>query len=87
MVINKEADKKRLALIEEEYKKYNRFNKDNMEALNKIKSSLSKNAVLGVPDELFNIIWEEIKAYLSGSKSAEETAKVIQNKVELYLNE
>ena len=87
MVINKEADKKRLALIEEKYKKYNRFNKDNMEALNEIKNSLSKNTVLGVPDELFNIIWEEIKTYLSGSKSAEETVKVVQNKVDLYLNE
>ncbi len=87
MVINKEADNKRQEAVYEEFKNYNKDSKDAVEATNKIKSSLNKNSALRAPDELFNTIWEEIKAYLSGGKSAEETAKTIQNKVELYLNE
>ncbi|HCJ56480.1 MAG TPA: hypothetical protein DHV55_03165, partial [Clostridiaceae bacterium] len=85
--VNRKADERRVAAFAEELEKYNLLGDDNIEAINDIKNSLNKNAALGVPDELFNTIWEEVKAYLCGSGSAEETAKVIQNKVELYLNE
>lgn len=85
--VNRKADERRIAAFAEELEKYNLLGDDNIEAINDIKNSLNKNAALGVPDELFNTIWEEVKAYLCGSGSAEETAKVIQNKVELYLNE
>ncbi len=38
-------------------------------------------------DELGTIIEEEIRDFMDNKKSAEETAKGIQNKVQLYLNE
>ncbi|SHI74291.1 hypothetical protein SAMN02745176_01181 [Lutispora thermophila DSM 19022] len=37
--------------------------------------------------ELFDIICDGVKAYLNNERSAEEAAKIIQNKAELYLNE
>lgn len=39
------------------------------------------------PEELTNIITEEISAYLGGAKSAEDTAKMLQSRVSLYLAE
>lgn len=85
--VNRKADEKRIAVFDEELEKYNLLGEDNIKAISYIKNSINKNRALGVPDELFNTIWNEIKIYLSGSRSIEETAKVIQNKVELYLNE
>lgn len=85
--VNRKADEKRIAVFAEELEKYNLLGEDNIKAISDIKNSINKNGALGVPDELFNIIWNEIKIYLSSSRSIEETAKVIQNKVELYLNE
>ena len=38
-------------------------------------------------DILYDIIYEEITAFLSGQKSAEETAHVVQSRVSLYLEE
>ncbi|MGI6189659.1 MAG: extracellular solute-binding protein [Caldicoprobacteraceae bacterium] len=37
--------------------------------------------------QLANLIDAEVDEFFSGNRSAEETAKIIQNKVELYLNE
>ncbi len=37
--------------------------------------------------ELRSIIWQELEPFMKNEKSAEETAKVLQNKVELYLQE
>ena len=37
--------------------------------------------------ELRTIIFDEVDAYFSGQKSAEATADVIQNRVEIYLSE
>jgi hypothetical protein len=34
-----------------------------------------------------NIVFEECKYYLSGAKSAEEVARIIQNRVSLYMEE
>lgn len=39
------------------------------------------------PEELTNIITEEISAYLGGARSAEDTAKMLQSRVSLYLAE
>lgn len=39
------------------------------------------------PEELTNIITEEIGTYLGGARSAEETAKMLQSRVSLYLAE
>ncbi|MDT8978838.1 hypothetical protein RQP50_21610 [Paenibacillus sp. chi10] len=38
-------------------------------------------------DKLYSIVGEEAKSYFSGQKSAEEVAKLIQNRVTTYLNE
>lgn len=38
-------------------------------------------------DELFNIIMEEADSYFSSDKTLDETARVIQRKVQLYLDE
>ncbi|WP_289355404.1 extracellular solute-binding protein [Paenibacillus sp. S-12] len=38
-------------------------------------------------DKLFSIVKEESKSYFSGRKSAQEAAKLIQNRVTTYLNE
>ncbi|MGE5632844.1 MAG: ABC transporter substrate-binding protein [Caulobacteraceae bacterium] len=37
--------------------------------------------------ELRSIIWQELEPFMKNEKSAEETAKALQNKVELYLRE
>ena len=39
------------------------------------------------PEELTNIISEEIGTYLGGARSAEETAKMLQSRVSIYLAE
>lgn len=39
------------------------------------------------PEELINIIIEEIDSYLGGARSAEETAEMLQSRVSLYLAE
>ncbi len=38
-------------------------------------------------ENISNIIKEESDLYFSGSKSADETASVIQSRVSIYLNE
>ena len=37
-------------------------------------------------DEIMNIVSEDIEAYFSGQKSAEEVAAVIQNRAQLYID-
>ena len=39
------------------------------------------------PEALTNIITEEIGTYLGGARSAEDTAKMLQSRVSLYLAE
>ena len=38
-------------------------------------------------EQLFRIIYEEADACFSGQKSAEEAARLVQNRVQTYLNE
>lgn len=38
-------------------------------------------------DEIYSIITEEAAPYFAGQKSAEETAKIIQSRVEIYVSE
>lgn len=40
-----------------------------------------------INEELSNIITEETEAFFKGQKSAEETAKIIQNRIQVYVNE
>lgn len=41
----------------------------------------------GIDDNIFQIICEESGAFFAGDKTAEETAQIIQNRVQLYLEE
>ena len=47
----------------------------------------SLNQVLRYDMKIYEIMEEETGAYFAGQKSAEETAKLIQNRVQTYLNE
>lgn len=40
-----------------------------------------------VSDDITNIINEEAAAYFSGQKSAEDVAKIIQSRMQVYLSE
>jgi len=48
-------------------------------------SSVNKTSVYS--DEVYSIIDEEMQAYFSKQKSAQETADIIQNRVKTYINE
>ncbi|RKM57055.1 carbohydrate ABC transporter substrate-binding protein [Butyrivibrio sp. X503] len=48
---------------------------------------LSVDKVDDSNSEILNIISEEASAYFSGQKSADEVAKIIQNRVSIYVNE
>lgn len=52
-----------------------------MEVLESAESLASYN------DEIINIIAEEAQGYYNGQKSAEEVAKIIQGRIQIYLNE
>jgi len=47
----------------------------------------SANRFASADDKLLSIVMEEAKSYFSGQKSAEEVAKLIQNRTTTYLNE
>lgn len=38
-------------------------------------------------DPTYDIVWEECGAYFAGDRTAWETAEIIQNRVQLYLDE
>ncbi|MFA9465225.1 MAG: ABC transporter substrate-binding protein [Velocimicrobium sp.] len=47
----------------------------------------SLNQVMRYDEKIYTIMDEETGAYFAGQKSAEETAKLVQNRVNTYLNE
>ncbi|WP_314591975.1 hypothetical protein [Paenibacillus terrigena] len=55
---------------------------DELKQLIQSASSLAK-----ADDKMLSMIEEESKSYFSGQKSAEEVAKLIQNRVTTYINE
>jgi ABC-type glycerol-3-phosphate transport system substrate-binding protein len=58
------------------------------EDVNYIDSMIPKlNKYFSIDNEVVNIVMDETKAYFSGDKSVEETARLIQNRVNTYLNE
>lgn len=60
----------------------------NEDFINELYENLSDvNIKTEVDDMIRYIIREELSIYFSGAKSAAETAEVIQNRVQLYLNE
>ena len=48
---------------------------------------LSINQISYYDTDIDNIITEEVSAYLSGQKSAQEVASIIQSRVQIYINE
>jgi len=88
-VLNKKAEEKRIELFfkQQEDDDMKRVTESEMENIIAIKNSLNKNDAFTFSDEFFDFIWIEVESFLKNEKSAEETAKVVQNKVELYLNE
>lgn len=38
-------------------------------------------------EDIESIVWEEASSYIEGNKSAEEAAKIVDNRVQLYLDE
>lgn len=56
-----------------------------IDRVNELIKSLDKQ--MRCDDMVLNIITEEASAYFSGSKTPQEAAKLIQNRVQLYLNE
>jgi multiple sugar transport system substrate-binding protein len=87
--VNIKADKKSLAdmfndvnLIPTEW--YRPTEKD----IGHLKGYMAKiNKISSYDQELDKLIWNEVEKYMKNEKSVEETAKAVQNKVELYLNE
>lgn len=45
------------------------------------------SALLAIPKAIRDIFTEELSVYLSGTRSAEETAQIMQSRMQLYLNE
>lgn len=43
--------------------------------------------VIKMTSQIERIVWEEVEALFSGQKSAEETAEIIQNRAQLYMDE
>ncbi|MBQ3590339.1 MAG: hypothetical protein II979_00240, partial [Clostridia bacterium] len=45
------------------------------------------SALPAIPEAIRAIFKEELSVYLAGTRSAEETAKIMQSRIQLYLNE
>jgi ABC-type glycerol-3-phosphate transport system substrate-binding protein len=91
--INNNANKKQIAEVYE----FQENNKETMEKnklyyvkdedikeLNRIIGNLNK---LMIGDAFYDVVFEEVMSYLKGEKTAEETARILQNKAEIYLLE
>ncbi|MGF7058759.1 extracellular solute-binding protein [Brassicibacter mesophilus] len=91
--INNEANKKQISeMFEQQEKTKNALKKSNLyfikeediKEMNRIIGNLNK---VRVNDSFYTIIYDEIQPFIKGEKTAEETAKMIQNKAEIYLLE
>lgn len=60
--------------------------KEEIEAVRKVLTSAEKT-VTSINEELTNIISEETQSYFNGQKSAKDTADIIQNRIQIYVNE
>ncbi len=89
---NKANEKEKDGVFEfqEEYKKemernnYYYVQEEDIKELDRIIGDLNK---LRIGDPFYDIVYEEIQPFLNGEKAAEEVAKQLQNKAEIYLNE
>ena len=45
------------------------------------------SALPAIPKAIRDIFTEELSVYLSGTRSSEETAQIMQSRIQLYLNE
>lgn len=64
------------------------FTEEDMKNLeNYLDNEVGASTQTAIPDEISSIINEEISAFISGIKSAEDCAKVVQSRVKLWLSE
>ncbi|MGF7058756.1 extracellular solute-binding protein [Brassicibacter mesophilus] len=91
--INNKANEKQIDDVfkfQEKYKKdmekrnYYYVQEEDIEKVDRLKNNINK---LRINDPFYDVIYEEIQPFLKGEKTAEETAKMIQNKAEIYLLE
>lgn len=91
--VNNDASKKQMDDMLEYQEKYAHqmerdkqyfANEEDIEELNRIIGNLNK---LRTEEPFYDVIYEEIQLFLSGEKTAEDVAKQLQNKAEIYLNE
>ena len=64
---------------------YFKLTEEHFEMMEKLMKS--KNKMYSYDDALFNIVHEELSYFFAGNKTAEETAKIIQNRASVYLSE
>jgi ABC-type glycerol-3-phosphate transport system substrate-binding protein len=60
---------------------------EDVDAVKKYVDSLSQSSIIKYDWKIREILNEEVKPFFEGAKSAEETAKIIQNRVSIYLSE
>lgn len=82
MTLDSNANLYELVLVEEEGNNI----KQDIDILTRLVNSSHVDNT-GIDDTIFQIICEESGAFFAGDKTAEETAQIIQNRVQLYLEE
>jgi len=87
--VNKKADEKSMAdMLRETNEIPPEWYRPTEKDIGHLKGYMAKiNKISSYDQELDKLIWNEIEKYMKNEKSVEETAKAVQNKVELYLNE
>lgn len=59
---------------------------EDVDAVKKHVDSLSQGSIVRYDAKIRDIINEEVQPFFKGVKSAEETAKIIQNRISTYLS-
>ncbi len=63
------------------------FVKEDFEAFLDFIDSAGSPVTEKIPDEIHDIIFEEIDAYKNGDRTAEKTAEILQSRISIYLSE
>ena len=91
--VRKDVFERRLADVESEVK----YQVDGEELMIKVDREAVKETLLALyeesvpypalPGDLADVFAEELSGFFQGGQSAEQAAKILQNRVQLYLNE
>jgi len=87
--VNKKADEKSMAdMLRETNEIPPEWYRPTEKDIGHLKGYMAKiNKISSYDQELDKLIWNEVEKYMKNEKSVEETAKAVQNKVMLYLQE